>query len=201
MAGTMFPEFWDKGKSGFDSFDDYVSSVYDLENISPADYEGCYERAYKSAWFNVSLAEGFPEVLIWAKHNAAFTTGLPQTNEWRAVQLKEKYGVDILPYIPKTFSTFDYGNTNVKTPEMLMDILKKKRAENYTAFVYTDDKAANCEFFLESYRRVKDDVAPMATRVYNITQTAQEIVQIKDNYWQVGTLLQLRENEQRLDKK
>jgi len=200
LAGTLFPEVWEKDKSGFASFNDYVSSIYDLHNIDPADYERCYELPYKLGWFNVTLAEGFPEVLIWAEYNGSFTTGLHETLKWRGEQLKAKYGIDISQYLPEKFSTFDYGNTNVKTPAMLIDIMKKKHLENYSTIVYTDDKPANCKFFLESYNKVKEEIAPMQARTYHIAQLEQEPVKVEVNYWQVGNLFQIRENEQLLNK-
>jgi len=201
LAGTLFSEKWNIEKSGVANFHAYVESLgYDLKTVDPETYEGCYKIPYSEGLFDLSVAEGFQEVLEWTKNNGFFTTGTPAQIDWRAVQLKKRYNLDPRPFLPERFSTFDYGNTNVKTPEMLMDILEKKHAENYAAVVYTDDKSANCEFFLQSYLKVKNQVAPLKARAYYFTDNEQDIVQLADNYWQAGTLLQLRENEQRLDK-
>src|SRR3990167_10688343 len=158
LADTLFLERWDAKKSGFPSFNEYVKSLgYTLENIDPRDYELAYERPYREGLFDLTLSVGFREVLEWTNENGAFTTGIREQLDWRAEQLKRKYGFDIRPYIKELHSTFDYGNINKKEMYMLEDILGKKYSQGFTTVVYTDEKIVNCDFFITAaHSLIKD---------------------------------------------
>lgn len=184
LAGTLFLEKWDREKSGFESYADYVKSLgYDLETISPQEWEWAYERPFEEGYLQVSPSPGFREVLSWTKNNAAFTTGNREQIDWRAGQILPKYGFDIRDYLKEIHSTFDYGNTNKKTPEMLQAILRKKFEDGFDTFVYTDDKLENSLFFQEA---AKD----YTHRVYHFKNDNKGL-RSKDNYLEIGSLLDL----------
>ncbi len=45
LANTLFPEKWNKKKSGFENYDEYVESLgFDLKTISPRDYEWAFKK-------------------------------------------------------------------------------------------------------------------------------------------------------------
>ncbi|KKU48042.1 MAG: hypothetical protein UX68_C0023G0018 [Parcubacteria group bacterium GW2011_GWA2_46_9] len=166
LANTLFPERWDSERSGVPSYDAYVEALgYDLETITPHDYEWAYERPYKDGLFVLSIADGFREVLTWTKNNAVFTTGNREQVDWRAEQLHKKYDFDIRDYIKEICSTFDFGNTNRKTKDMLENILDKKYREGFRVAVYTDDNLGNCEFFIAA-----------ATTLYDLQKNEQKIL-------------------------
>lgn len=192
LANTLFPEEWDKN-TGFENYDRYVESLgYDLKTISPLDYERAYERPYREGLFKLKIADGFKEVLSWTKNNLVFTTGNKEQIDWRAEYFLKQGLFDIRLYFKEIISTFDFGNTNKKTKEMIIKILKEKAKEGYTDFVYTDDKLENCLFFLEAAKEVKG----LKIRVYNIKNDNLGIRK-KDNYWEIGNLYDLIKNEKR----
>src|SRR3989339_1636273 len=154
MANTLFPEKWNESLTGFKNFDKYVASL-GIDQDNPRQYESCFREPYsKGDMFNLNIADGYEEVLNWTKYNEIFSTGLPETNDWRAEYLNPKVGFDIRKYFQNNVSTFDFGETNVKTPEMLERYLIQKRDEGYTCVVYTDDKLSNCEFFRDAADKI-----------------------------------------------
>lgn len=196
LADTLFLERWDSRKSGFPNFDAYIESLgFDLKTISPRDYEYAYERPYRKGLFDLDLAEHFEEVLGWTKNNAVFTTGNPEQMDWRAEQILRKYGIDPRDYIREVHSTFDYGNTNIKTEAMLKDILVKKLVAGYDTIVYTDNSRENCRFFLDAAKHLQDEGANFKTRVYNINSNDSSLKWTEHQFFEIGDLNQLLENE------
>lgn len=196
LAGTLFMERWDRAKSGVASYNAYVKSLgYDLKTISPHDYEMAYKKPYQDGLYSLSLPRGFKKVLAWTKNNAVFTTGSKEQMDWRAKQLLPKYHFDVRKYIKKIYSTFDYKNTNVKTKEMLMDIILKKHKQGYRMFIYTDDKKRNCIFFLKATGVLVRDGYNLKTRVYYINTRAEKIKNIGQELIQVGGLMSLLRRE------
>jgi hypothetical protein len=196
LADTLFPEVWDKRKSGFETYDDYVKSLgFDLKTVSPRDYEWAYEIPFKTSLLKLNLAEGFKETLSWTKNNVAFTTGNKEQLDWRQVQLGKKYNIDIKRYLWEVRSTFDFGNTNQKTKKMLADILKQKFAEGYKTVVYTDDNKTNCDFFISAVKLAAKEGANFNYRLYNIRHGLPTLTKISKNYFKIGNLLQLLKQE------
>ncbi|MBI5466228.1 MAG: hypothetical protein HY974_02990 [Candidatus Kerfeldbacteria bacterium] len=200
LADTLFIEKWNKKLSGFDTYDDYVINLYQkpLVSVTPLEYELAYEKPYKEGLYNLSIADGFKEVLSWTKNNGVFTTGNKEQIDWRAVQLQNKYGFDVRPYIAEICSTFDYGNTNVKTKAMLVDLISKKIKQGFDAVVYTDDKSANCQFFIKAARKCLNLSAKFKFRVYNLSNNNSPLEKISDDYYKIGDLGQLRDSEEYL---
>lgn len=193
LAGTLFPEKWCREISGFETYGDYVKSLgFDLKTISPRDWEWAYERPYRERFLEVRPAAGFREVLEWTRKNAAFTTGNREQIDWRAEQILRKYGFDIRDYIKEIHSTFDYGNTNKKTPEMLRDLLKKKFDAGFDTVVYTDDKLENINFFLSAANGYN-------VRVYHM-KNDNDGLRKKTAYFVIGNLYDLVENEKSHDR-
>ncbi|MFA6908414.1 MAG: PEP-utilizing enzyme [Patescibacteria group bacterium] len=193
LANTLFPERWDQKKSGVSNYPAFVESLgYSLETVTPKQFEDAYEEPYKKGFFDISLVPGFVEVLGWTKNNSYFTTGVHEVNVWRSVQLKRKTPVDIFTYLSKGFSTFDYGDTNVKTIPMLIDILHKLNAQGFTEVVYTDDKAENCQFFLDAVAQARKEGINVVGRTYHLTDAQEKgapgIIPIKN-------LFELRDRE------
>jgi hypothetical protein len=196
LANTLFSEEWDKS-TGFENYDQYVESLgYDLKTISPLDYEEAYERPYKNGLFKLKIADGFQEVLSWTKNNLVFTTGNKEQIDWRVEYFLKQGWIDPRPYLKEIYSTFDFGNTNRKTKEMLVKILNEKVKEGYSEVVYTDDKLENCLFFLEAVKETKN----LAARSYNIKNDNLGLRQ-KENYWETGNLYDLMKNEKIILKK
>lgn len=190
LANTLFLEEWDKN-AGFENYDQYVESLgYDLKKISPLDYEKVYELPYKEGLFKLKIADGFREVLFWTKNNEVFTSGPQESIGWRAEYFLKQGFFNVELYFQKIYSTFDFGNTNKKTEEMLIKILSEKVKEGYNQIVYTDDKLENCLFFLEAAK----EIANLRVRIYNIKNDDSGIRK-KDNYWEIGNLYDLIENE------
>ncbi len=197
LANTLFPEEWDKEKTGFANYDEYVKSLsYDLEKISPLEYERCYEKPYKEGLFRLKIATGFRKVLSWTKNNEAFTTGVKEQIDWRAEYLLKKYSFDIRKYLKKIHSTFDFAPTNKKTREMIISLVKKKLQEGFNEIVYTDDKLENCLFFLEAVRKTKERVGNFQLRIYNIKNDDRGI-RNKGTYWEAGNLYDIMSNEKK----
>jgi hypothetical protein len=195
LADTLFPARWNSELSGVSSYDAYVESLgYNLKTISPRDYEWAYERPYKEGLFELAIAEGFREVLTWAKNNIVFTTGNREQMDWRAEQLNKKYDFDIRDYIKEVYSTFDYGNTNRKTKKMLEDILGKKHRDGFTTAIYTDDNLGNCEFFIAAAAEFTLQTPDFHYRVYHMMNDNKGLRPQKD-CWEIGDLYDLQRNE------
>ncbi len=195
LANTLFPEEWDKS-TGFENYDQYVESLgYDLKTISPLDYERAYERPYREGLFKLKIAKGFKKVLSWTKNNIVFTTGNKEQIDWRAEYFLKKGLFDIRPYFKEIISTFDFGNTNKKTKEMITKILEDKVKEGYKEIVYTDDKLENCLFFLNAAQSIEN----LKIRVYHIKNDDLGIRK-KNNYWEIGSLYDIIKNEKKLKK-
>ncbi len=189
LAGTLFLERWDSEKGGFPDYNAYVVSLgYNLKTISPRQYEEAYEIPYRNGLFDLQIVPDFKEVLTWTKNNAVFTTGNREQIDWRAEQLLSKGNIDIRDYLKEIYSTFDYGNTNVKIAAMIKDILQKKSVQGFETFVYTDDKLANCQFF-------KQAAADYNSRVYHMCNDNSGLRE-RDGYWEIGSLYDMMENEQ-----
>ncbi len=196
LANTLFPEKWNKKKSGFENYDEYVESLgFDLKTISPRDYEWTYEIPYKEGLFNLSLAEGFVEVLSRTKNNVVLTTGNKEQIDWRAENLLPKYSIDIRDFLKEIHSTFDYGNTNTKTIKILENLIGRKGLEGFTSGVYTDDRLENCKFFLNAIMIAAQKGINIRGRSYNITNDSRPILQIEKNLFEIGSLNQLLDNE------
>ncbi|MBI5037344.1 MAG: hypothetical protein HZC01_01365 [Candidatus Kerfeldbacteria bacterium] len=183
----MFPEEWDTRSSGFPDYDAYLESLgYDLRTISAFDYEHAYERPYREGLFRLSLAPGFVEVLRWTRHNGYFTTGNHEQLDWRAEYIQKHYHLDIRDYFTYRFSTFDYGNTNVKTSTMLVDVLRRIVAKKFSEVVYTDDRKQNCQFFLKAVQQARQQGVAVPGRAYHLTtaaaSTPHAITPVRDLY-------------------
>lgn len=132
LADTLFKERWDVEKTGLADYDAYIESLgYNLKTIDAKTYEENYERPFKDGLMELSLMPGFVETLSFTKHNAAFTTGIPEQIGWRAEVFLKKGLPDIRPFFENIYTTFDYGNTNQKTTAMLLDILHKIHKKGY----------------------------------------------------------------------
>jgi len=196
MANTLFPEEWNKGKSGFEDYDAYIESLgYNLETISDREYEENYKIPYETGLFKLDITKGYKEVLSETKENYVFTTGIKEQTDWRAIQLNPKVGFNIKDYLVHFYSTFDYGNTNKKTPEMLIDILKKKWNKGFKRAVYTDDKEKNCGFFLDALKQANKQGINITARVYKFNGNNNPLKKIAENYYEAGNLFQILENE------
>lgn len=200
LAGTLFIENWDQVLSGFDTYNDYVTHLYHkpLASVTPLEYELGYEGPYKEGLYNLSIAKGFKEVLSWTKNNGVFTTGNKEQMDWRAVQLQNKYSFDVRSCITEIYSTFDYGDTNVKTEAMLIDLINKKTKQGFGTIVYSDDKATNCEFFINAAGKCVSTSLKFDFRVYNLSHNSIQLEKISTNYYKIGNLGQLRDNEEYL---
>lgn len=194
LANTLFPEKWNTQASGFPTHEAYTASL-GLDPANPRSYEESVKVPYlKGDWYTLSLAEGFAEVLSWTKNNEAFTTGVKEQLDWRAKYLNPKAGFDIRKYFQNIASTFDYGETNLKTKEMLVDYLMKKIGQGYQTVVYTDDKLSNCVFFKEAAEVVKKSKPEFSYRVYHLLNQGKSVKKM-DWYHEIGQLLDLLENE------
>jgi hypothetical protein len=194
LANTLFPEKWDSTKSGFASHKAYTVSL-GLDPENPRDYEESVKEPYvRGDWYTLGIADGYREVLTWAKNNEAFTTGFREQMDWRAEYLNPRVGYDIRKYLQKITSTFDYAETNLKTKEMLVDFLSKKVQEGYQTVVYTDDKLANCQFFKEAAEIVRLTSPAFNYRVYHLTNSLSHVKKI-GWYWEIGKLLDILKNE------
>ncbi|MFA4818867.1 MAG: hypothetical protein WC621_03425 [Patescibacteria group bacterium] len=199
LADTIFIEKWNAELSGVPSFNAYVESLgYDLKTISPLDYELCYEKPYRDGLYDLSIADGFKEVLTWTKNNGVFTTGNKEQINWRAEQLLRKYGFGIRDFLKEIYSTFDYSNTNVKTEAMLVDLIGKKFKQGLGIIVYTDDREANCRFFISAAEKCQNNGVRVEYRVYNLGNDDSKLEKLSDNYYKIGDLYQLKDNEENL---
>lgn len=196
LADTLFIETWQPA-SGFADYSTYLKSLgFDPKTISPEDFEWAYERPYKEGLMDITLAEGFKEILSWTKNNSAFTTGNKQQLSWRAVQLKNKDHFDILPlFTGSIYSTFDYGNSNVKTAPMYEELLNKIVDLNPTAIVYTDNHPDYCRYFIAAAKK-----SGIPFRCYNMRNDNKGL-RPGPNIWQIGSLYDMLKNEQALNSK
>jgi len=198
MANTLFPEIWDQKKGGCKNYDAYVESLgYNLQTITPKEYEETYKVPYCEGLFKLNAAKGFKEVLEQTKENFVFSTGIKEQNDWRAKQLTPKVGFDVRDYFVHFHSTFDYGNTNEKTADMLIDILKKKYEDGFTRAVYTDDKEKNCLFFLDALKQANKLGIKIGANVYKFRGDGSPLKKIGENFFETGNLFQILENEQK----
>lgn len=209
FADTLFPERWEVEKSGVKDYEDYLRSLgKDPAKISAREYEEGYEIPMRTGLLDVNIADGFREVLSWTRNNAAFTTGNREQLDWRAEQLQRKYGFDVREHLPEVFSTFDYGNTNIKTVVMYRDILQKVYGRGYNIVVYTDNDLKNCRLFQEAATSPfalpgpgeggrRPGEVELQCRVYHILDD-QGGLRKKDRYWETGSLHDLLKNEKEL---
>ncbi len=196
LGDTLFCDVWDVKKSGMTNYDAYVESLgYDLKIIKAHDYEWAYESVFRNKLYIIKPAPGFKEVLTWAKHNGVFTTGNKEQIDWRAEQVRQTRGFDIRDYLGEIYSTFDYGEMNVKTRAMLQDIVQKKFAQGFESVVYTDNKEENCRFFLEAIAGLQKDGLPIKARAYQIFQDDRGVILIQENFAQVGRLVDIKQAE------
>lgn len=197
LAGTLFTEEWDP-ESGFSNFSAYLKSLgYNPETISGHDYEREHEKPYKTEMFKLGINKGFRKVFSWTKHNQCFTTGDPDQLLWRAEYINPSIGFDVLDYIKKVNSTFDYSNSNIKNRGMLVELLTARLKEGYLTIVYTDDKLLNCELFIVAAEVVMRKNAEFSWRVYNIKNDESGLHE-KQGYWEIGSLLDLLKQEKKL---
>ncbi len=189
LADTLFPEKWNVELTGFANFEEYVKSLgVDKQDVRA--FEKCFREPYvHGERFGLRIADGFAEVLGWTKHNETFSTGIQEQVDWRAEYLNPKVGFDVRKYFQKLGSTFDYGETNVKTQAMLEKYLAQRKSEGYDTIVYTDDKLKNCELF----KKASESVG-VSYRVYNIKNDDGGLRK-KDWYWEIGNLYDLLKNE------
>lgn len=192
LENTLFPVQWNKELTGFDTFEDYLVSIgTDLSN--PRQYEQGYREPFvHGEMFNLDIAKGYKEVLEWTKHNETFTTGLKEHLDYRAQYLNPRVGFDIRSIFQKIISTFDYGETNVKTKEMLITYLQERFKQGYGTVVFTDDKLKNCEAFRDAAHEVKG----LYYRIYQMYNDDKGL-RNKGWYCEIGNLYDLLENEKR----
>ena len=200
LAQTLFREDWDSRKTGAPTYGDWLARKLDkkFNQIKPREYEMGHRTPYRSGWhFNLDLQPGFKEVLSWTKHNEVFTTGVPQQIGWRAEYLGKKYGFDLKKYFQKINSTFDYGETNVKTEKMLADFLKGKFLSGYRSIVYVDDRLDNLRSFRRAVAENRQSLPGLAVRLYHILNDVSGC-RTRRGYFSVGTLYDLLDNEKKI---
>lgn len=189
LAGALFLETWNRKKSGKKNYYEYLKSLgFDLKKISPYDYEWFYRTPYLNGWLKVAPALGFKKVLAWTKNNVVFTTGIKEQINWRAEQLLPKYHFDVRKHIKKIYTTFDYKNTNVKTKEMLQNVIKRNYKKDYKRFVYIDDKKKNCFLFITAFKTMLDKGFGLNAVVYHIKNDGSGIKSKSDKFIEVGSL-------------
>ncbi|MFA5954811.1 MAG: hypothetical protein WC817_04745 [Patescibacteria group bacterium] len=198
IANTIILEPWDAEGTGFSNMGAYVESLgYDLKTISPRDYEWLYEKPYKKGMFKLGPNKGFKDVLTWTKNNIVFTQGNREQLDWRAEYLNPRCGFDFRDFIEEINSTFDYGDTNCKTKEMLKDLLKRKYNEGFKTVVYTDDRVINCQSFIEAADELISELPDFTYRTYHI-QNDNKGARVKQGYAEIGNLYDLQDVEQKL---
>lgn len=194
LANTLFPEKWNQELSGYSSYRDYLLAQGKNPD-NPRECEEGFEVYKQGEMFNLKIADGFDEVLTWTKDNESFTTGLPIALDSRAEYLNPKLGYDIKSYFQKVVSTFDFGETNVKTKEMLDEYLRQSYERGYKVIVYTDDKLGNCEQF----KQAAEAIEGLDFRIYHILNDNGGLRK-KDWYFEIGDLYDLLENEKNIRK-
>lgn len=199
LANTLFREVWNRELTGFESFEDYVISK-GVELNDARGFEECYKEPYlQGEMFNLDVMPGYREVLSWTKNNETFSTGFQEQLRWRASYLNPRVGFDILNFFRKLGSTFDYGETNVKTKEMLVDYLNEKLTEGFKTIVYIDDKLANSHFFISAADGLKKQYSLFNCRFYHMLNDGKGL-RAKDGYCETGSLYDLKESEERIRK-
>lgn len=202
MAGTIFHEKWDTEKTKYPSIEAWVAAQLgkDIKDVSDRKFEQMHEIPYKEGWyFQLALQPGVKEVLSWTQHNETFSTGMQEQMDWRSQYLTPRVGFDIRDFFQKLNSTFDYGETNKKTKEMLIDYLEKKYQQGYKTVVYTDDKVKNCQFFIDAVKSLRKKYPDFSYRLYHILNDDSGIKD-KEAYWEIGSLYDFLTNEQKLNK-
>ncbi|MEW6610842.1 MAG: hypothetical protein AB1352_04450 [Patescibacteria group bacterium] len=199
LAGTLFKEGW-KSASGFESYDEWIEMKLRKGRSEINDEE--YERGYRLVYgdrrlFYLDIQPGFEEVLHWTKHNETFSTGVREQMDWRAQYLNSKVGFDIRKYFQKFNSTFDYGKTNVKTKEMLLQYLTQKYHEGYQTVVYSDDKLSNCRLFQDAAEDFCARNPDFSFRIYLVINEGDGIKKM-GRYWEAGNLHAILKNEKAL---
>lgn len=200
LGNTLFVETWNKKKSGFASYDAWLENRLGkkLGQMTPREHEQGYKIPYQAGWyFNLDLEPGFKKVLAWTKNNETFSTGNKEQFIWRSQYLNKKYKLEIKKYFIKLGSTFDYGETNIKTPALLKAYLNQKYQAGYRTLVYTDDKLFNLKSFKQVIDKNKSLWPGLTCRLYHLLNRSAELVNKKD-YYVVGTLLDLLNNEKKL---
>ncbi len=200
LANTLFNEVWNKERSGFASYSDWLQNKLGktLDQISPWEYENNYKIPYCAGWyFNLDIKPGFRQTLVWTKNNETFSTGNQAQMTWRGRYLNKKYNFKLSKYFKKLNSTFDYGDTNVKSLAMFKSYLKDKYREGYQTIVYSDDKLSNLQFFKKAVDQYQKILPALDLRLYHVLNNSQGI---KDKKWyfSVGTLNDLLKNEKKL---
>ena len=193
LAGTLFLEKWNKTLSGFNSFEDFVAARGILFSDARR-FEECYYEPYIQGYFWLQLAPGFKEMLTWAKHNETFNTGFQKQMDWRARYLNPRVGFDIRKFFQKLNSTFDWGETNVKTPAMLQQYLEIKIKENYSTVVYSDDHLENVKFFISAAKKINRQCRDFKWRAYHVVNKNGGW-RAAEGYFQAGSLLDILEKE------
>jgi hypothetical protein len=190
LADTLFIERWDAGKSGFATMEAYLKSIGKTAGqVTPFEYETAQADLYKKALLIADLAPGFFEILNFTKNNVAFTTGTKEQIVYRAEQIKQKYGRDILPLFKKIITTFDYEPSNIKN----LTVYKKLAADlaqTSDILVYADNHLGNCQNFITA---CKDKGLPF--RCHHITNDDGGLKKF-DGFWQAGRLTDVLTNEQ-----
>lgn len=197
IANTIVVEKWDKIKSGFETYDQYLlAQGFDLATIKPLQYEINHCIPYTQGLYNLSLPSEVVETLAWTKNNILYTTGVKEQFDWRAQQLVPKYKVDLRDYISEIICTFDFEPINLKKEYMFMEIFDKIRLKGFDCLVYTDDKLEYCNLFYQAAVEFNKKHSTFKYATYNILQNDAELKVIKENFYQIGHLRQLKNNEE-----
>lgn len=197
LADTLFNEVWNQEKTGFPTFLDWLANKLNKKSfqITPREYEEGCKVPYSQGWyFNTDIKPGFRKVLSWTKNNETFTSGTPEQMDWRGEYLNKKYGFSLQKYFKKINSTFDYGETNIKTAAMINKYLKQKYQEGYRTIVYTDDKFANLEMFKQAIDKIQEKNQDFSGRLYHILNNDSGLKK-KSWYFVIGWLKDLLKNE------
>ncbi|RJR31057.1 hypothetical protein C4569_03395 [Candidatus Parcubacteria bacterium] len=200
LAGTLFYEEWDIKKTGYPAIGDWIAAKLKKKKseVTDREYEEMHRFAYEHGWpIKLALKPGFKEVLIWTKHNETFSTGMQEQMAWRAKYLNPKAGCDIRKFFQKFNSTFDYGETNKKTKEMLINYLGKKYRQGYRTVLYIDDKLSNCKFFISAVKSMQKRHKGLKYRLYHILNDKKGIRK-KRGYFEIGRLTDIINNEKKL---
>ncbi len=194
LANTLFPEKWNAELTGYATFEDYVKATVKNPN-DPRQFESAFQEPYiHGEMYNLAVADGFKEVLSWTKNNEAFTTGVKEQMDWRAVYLNPRVGFDVKSYFKKINTTFDFAETNVKSKKMIVRYLSNKVSEGYDTIVYTDDKLANCQLFQEAVNQVQRENPGLNCRIYHVLNSSSAFCK-RSWYFEIGNLKDFLESE------
>lgn len=200
LAGTLFHEEWNIKKTGCATYDDWVEKQLGkpIDEVSAREYEEMYKIPYTEGWyFDTRLQPGFQEVLEWTKNNEIFTSGNVEQVDWRAEYLNPRVGLDVRKYFSKINTPFNYGETNIKTKEMMVDILENAYQRGFRAVVFTDDKIKYVEFFQAVVVELGDKYEDFTGRVYHILNNESGL-QEKGKYFTIGNLKDFLQNEKKI---